>query len=102
MFAIFILEVVNGFFGYSYICDQSHKRLLYKLLFNLVLPDTLHILDKEALFKPKAQDRPKVFNLVMAKRTEIALVGNSVLQFVNLLILWLHPLSTVVTVFIRN
>ena len=34
----------------------------------MVLPDTQHIFDKEALIKPKAQDRPKVFNLVVAKK----------------------------------
>ena len=67
----------------------------------MVLPDTQHILDKEALIKPKAQDRPKVFNLVMTKRTEIALVEIFGLQFVNLILLWLHPLLTVVTFIIR-
>ena len=67
----------------------------------MVLPDTQNILDKEALIKPNAQDRPKVFNLVMAKSTEIALVEIFVLHFVNLILLWLYPLSTVVTFVIR-
>ena len=53
----------------------------------MVLPDTQHILDKEALIKPKAQDIPNVINLVVAKRTEIALVGIFVLLFVNLILL---------------
>ena len=69
MFAIIILEVVNGvllwLFLYLY---QSQKRFLKKLLFKIVLPDTQHILDKEALIKPKAQVRPKVFNLVMERK----------------------------------
>ena len=67
----------------------------------MVLFDTHHISDKEALIKPKAQDRPKVFNLVVAKRTEFALIGIFILQFVNLILLWLYPLSTVVTSLIR-
>ena len=41
----------------------------------MVLPDTQHILDKNTLTKPKAPDRPTVFNLVVAKRTEFALKG---------------------------
>ena len=85
------------YFGYFYICYQFQKRFLWKLLFKMVLPDTQHIFDKEALIKPKAQDRPKVFKLVVAKRTEFALIGIFVLQFVNLILLWLYPLSTVVT-----
>ena len=40
----------------------------------MVLPDTKHIFDKEALIKPKAQDSQKVFNLVMAKRMKFALI----------------------------
>ena len=67
----------------------------------MVLPDTQHILDKEALIKPKAQDHPKVLNLVVAKRTEIGIVGIFVLQFVNFILLWLYLLSTVVTFLIR-
>ena len=67
----------------------------------MVLPDTLHILDKKALFKLKAQDRPKLFNLVVAKRTEIVLIKIFVLQFVNLILLWLYPLSTVANFLIR-
>ena len=63
----------------------------------MVLPDSQHIFDKEALLKPKAQDRQKVFNLAVAKRTEFALVGIFVLQFVNLILLWLYLLSTVVS-----
>ena len=53
----------------------------------MVLPDTQHIIDKEALIKPKAQDRPKVFNLLVAKRTEFALIEIFVLQFVTLILL---------------
>ena len=53
----------------------------------MVLPDTKHIFDIEALIKPIAQDRPKVFNLVVAKRPEFALIGIFVLQFVNLILL---------------
>ena len=64
----------------------------------MVLPGTQHILDKKKLIKPKAHNSPKVFNLVVAKRTEIALVGILLLQFVNLILLWLYPLSTVVFV----
>ena len=52
----------------------------------MVLPDTQHIFDKEALIKLNAQDGPEVFNLVVAKRTEIAVVGIFVLQFVNLIL----------------
>ena len=68
----------------------------------MVLPDTQQILDKNTLIKPKAQDRPTVFNLVVSKRTEFALVGIFVLQFVNLILLWLYPLSTVDSFLIRN
>ena len=32
----------------------------------MVLPDTQHIFNKEALIKQKSHDRPKVFNLVVA------------------------------------
>ena len=67
----------------------------------MVLPDTQHFFDKETLIKPKAETRPKVFNLVVTKRTEIALIGILVLQIVNLLLLWLYLLSTVVTLLIR-
>ena len=35
----------------------------------MILPDTQNIRDKEALTKPKPQNRPKVFNLVVAIRT---------------------------------
>ena len=62
----------------------------------MVLPHTQQILDKNTLIQPKAQDRPTVFNLVVAKRMEFSLVGIFVLQFVNLILLWLYPLSTVV------
>ena len=67
----------------------------------MVLPNTKHILDKNTLTKPKAQSRPREINLVVAKRTEFALVGIFVLQFVNLILLWLYPLSTVVTLLIK-
>ena len=60
----------------------------------MVLPKTQHILDKNTLTKPKAQDRPTVFNLVVTKRTEFPLLEIFVLQFVNLILLWLYPLST--------
>ena len=60
----------------------------------MVLPDTQQILDKNTLTKPNEQDRPTVFNLMVAKRTEFALIGIFVLQFVNLILLWLYPLST--------
>ena len=53
----------------------------------MVLPDTQDILDNNTLTKPKAQDCPTVFNLVVPKRTEFALVGICVLQFVNLIFL---------------
>ena len=66
----------------------------------MVLPDTQHILDKYTLTKPKAPDCTTVFNLVVAQRTEFAQVGIFVLQFVNLILLWLYPLSTVVTLLI--
>ena len=56
----------------------------------MVLHDTQLIINKTALTKPKAQDRPKVFNLVVAKRTEFALVGIFELQFVKLILLWLY------------
>ena len=49
----------------------------------MVLPDIQHIIDDKALIKPKAQDRSKVFNLVVAIRTEFVLVGIFVYQFVN-------------------
>ena len=71
------------------------------LLFKIIFPDTQDIFDKEILIQPKALYRPKVFNLVMTKRTEIALVGISVLQFVNLILLWLYPFSTLVKFLIR-
>ena len=63
----------------------------------MVLRDTQHLLDKNTLTKPKAQDRPTVFNLVEANRTEFALIEIFVLQFVNLILLWLYLLSTIVT-----
>ena len=53
----------------------------------MVIPGTQHILDKNTLTKPKAQDRPTVFTLVVAKRTEFAFIGIIVLQFVNLILL---------------
>ena len=40
------------------------------------LPDTKHIFDKEALIKPKAQDRPKVFNLVLGEMNRNRLSRN--------------------------
>ena len=67
----------------------------------MVLPDTQHIIDKKALIKPKAQNCPKVFNLVVVNRTEFALIGIFVLQFVNLILLLLNLLSTVVIFLIR-
>ena len=67
----------------------------------MVIPNTQQILDTKALTIPNAQDRPKVFNLVVANTTKIALVEIFVLQFVNLILLWLYPLSTIVTVLIR-
>ena len=67
----------------------------------MVLPDTQHILDKNTLTKPKSLDRTTVFNLVVAKRTEFALIGIFVLQFVNLILFCLYLLSTVVTFVIR-
>ena len=63
----------------------------------MVIPDTQHILDKTALTKPKAQECPTVFNCVVAKRMEFALIDIFILQFVNLILLWLYPLSIVVT-----
>ena len=63
----------------------------------MFLPATQHIFDKEALIKPKSQDRPKLFNLFVAKITEFALIGIFVLQFVNLILLWPYSLLTVVT-----
>ena len=68
----------------------------------MVIPDTLHILEKETLIKPKAHDRQKVLNFMVANKTEIAVVGIFVLQFVNLILLWLHLLSIVFTFNKRN
>ena len=84
---IFVFNFKNVF------CDNYYLKM--------VLFDTQHIFDKEALIKQKALDRPKVFNLVVAKRTEFALIGIFVLQFVNLILLWLYPLSTVVTLLLN-
>ena len=53
----------------------------------MVLPDTKHIFDSEALITPKAQNLPKVFNLVVAKKRDFALIGIFLLQFVNLILL---------------
>ena len=60
-----------------------------------------HIFDKEALIKPKTQDRARVFNLVLAEKPEFALIEIFVLQFVNLILFWLYPLSTDVTFIIK-
>ena len=51
----------------------------------MALPDTQHILDNITLTKPNAQDYLTVFYLLVAKRTEVALVGIDLLQFVNLI-----------------
>ena len=102
MFAIFILEVLNGGLLLLFIYSLTNSKTLFvKLLFKIILPDTAHILDNEALIKPKPQDCPKVCNLVVAKQTEIAFVEIFVSQFVNILLLWLYLLSTVVTFLIR-
>ena len=50
----------------------------------------------KAQLKPKAQDFRKVFNFAEANKTKCALVGIFVLQFVNLILLYLYPLSTAV------
>ena len=41
----------------------------------MVIPDTKHIFAKEALIKLKAHDCSNVFNLVVANRTDCALIG---------------------------
>ena len=63
----------------------------------MVLLDTKPIFYNEALIKSQAQDCPNVFNLLVAIRTEFALIKYFVLQFVNLILLWQYTLSTVVT-----
>ena len=50
--------------------------------------------------KTKAQDRHIVYNVWESKRTEFASMGIYVLISVNFILLWLFPLSTIVTNFI--
>ena len=47
--------------------------------------------------KPNTQDRQKVFNLAVPKRTEAVLVLIFILQIFNLILLWVYPLSTAVS-----
>ena len=68
----------------------------------MVLPDTQQIFDKKDLSTPKAQNRLKVFNLVVAKRTEFALIVIFILQFVSLILLWLYQLLTTVRYLIKT
>ena len=84
---IFVINLTNVF------CKNYYLKWFYL---------TQQILDKNTLIKPNAQDSPTVFNLVVANKTEFALVGIFVLQFVNLILLWLYPLSTVVSFVISN
>ena len=67
----------------------------------MVLLDTQHILDKNALTKPIAQDCLTVFNFVVALRTKFVLVEVFILQIVIFLLLWRYPLSTLVTFVLR-
>ena len=50
----------------------------------MVLSETQHLLDENALTTPKAQYCPTVFNFVEAYRTKFELLGVCVLQIVNL------------------
>ena len=54
---------------------------------------------------PKTQDRQKVFNLAVPKRTKAALLGIFIFQIFNFILLWLYPLSTAVSslvIYLRN
>ena len=71
----------------------------------MVCPDGYPIGDLKNKMKPKSQDRLKVFNLAVAMKTEFALAGILILQFLNFILLWLYPLSTAVSslvLYIRN
>ena len=50
--------------------------------------------------KTKAQDRQIIYNLSEAKRMEFASMGIFVLIIVNFILLWLFPLSTIVSNFL--
>ena len=52
--------------------------------------------------KQNAQDRQKVFNLAVPKRTEAALVGIFIFQIFNVILHWLYPLSTAVSSLVIN
>ena len=47
--------------------------------------------------KTKAQDRQIINNLSESKKTEFASMGNFLLIIVNFILLWLFPLSTIVS-----
>ena len=66
----------------------------------MVCPDNQLIGGENNQVKPKAQERQKVFNLAVPKRTEAALVEIFIFQYCNLILLWLYPLSTAVSFFI--
>ena len=59
--------------------------------------DRQDIMDK---VKTKATDRKIVYNLPESKRTEFASMGIFLLIIVNFILLWLFPLSTIVTNFL--
>ena len=63
----------------------------------MVFPDNQQIGGLKTQMKPKQQDRQKVFNLALQRRTEAALVGIFILQIFNLILLWLYPISTAVS-----
>ena len=68
-----------------------------------MLPDTQQILDKTTLIKRKAQDRQTVFYPIGGEKNGKGCFSrNCCIYFVNLLLLWLYPLSTVVSFLIRN
>ena len=57
-------------------------------------------LDIEAHKKTQAHDRQKVYKRKVAKRFEYIIFGNYILQYVNVLLLWLFPLFYCVTILV--
>ena len=63
----------------------------------MVCPNNKLISNSKDQVKPKAQDRQKVFNFSVPKRTKAALVGIFVFQIFNLILLWLYSILTSVS-----